>query len=111
MLDAWGDAPEGTIHPEKLDQKGLFSLDIDGAIWKGLHILEARLGDNCMPPQWLADENMWVVIITYLDWKGCHIKLDIIKCEVTNMHVWYAEEHNAIQTAIHEASMYSNGTS
>ncbi|KAF9508066.1 hypothetical protein BS47DRAFT_1366226 [Hydnum rufescens UP504] len=103
ILDAWDDAPRGAIHPEKLDQKGLFSLDVDGAIWKGLHILEAGLGDNCVPPRWLADENMQVAIIAYLDWKGCHAELNIIKCEVANMHVWYAEEHNAIQTVIHEA--------
>ncbi|KAF9508480.1 hypothetical protein BS47DRAFT_1365949 [Hydnum rufescens UP504] len=44
-----------------------------------------------------------VAIITYLDWKGCHAELNIIKREVANMHVWYAEEHDAIQTAIHEA--------
>ncbi|KAF9504342.1 hypothetical protein BS47DRAFT_1401510 [Hydnum rufescens UP504] len=103
MLDAWDDAPRGAICPEKLDQKGLFSLDVDGAIWKGLHILEAGLGDNRAPPRWLADENMRVAIIAYLDWKGCHAKLDIIKREVANMHVWYAEEHDAIQMAIHEA--------
>ncbi|KAF9512191.1 hypothetical protein BS47DRAFT_1394479, partial [Hydnum rufescens UP504] len=29
MLDAWDDAPRGAIRPEKLDRKGLFSLDID----------------------------------------------------------------------------------
>ncbi|KAF9503408.1 hypothetical protein BS47DRAFT_1449953 [Hydnum rufescens UP504] len=46
MLDAWDDAPRGAIRPEKLDRKGLFSLNVDGAIWKGLHILEAGLGDN-----------------------------------------------------------------
>ncbi|KAF9506311.1 hypothetical protein BS47DRAFT_1305406 [Hydnum rufescens UP504] len=110
MLDAWDDAPRGTIRPEKLDRKGLFSLDVDGAIWKGLHILEAGLGDNRVPPQWLADENMWVAIIAYLDWKGCHAELNIIKHEVANMHVWYVEEHDAIQTAIHEAGMHSNDT-
>ncbi|KAF9511852.1 hypothetical protein BS47DRAFT_1467798 [Hydnum rufescens UP504] len=103
MLDAWDDAPRGAIRPEKLDRKGLFSLNVDGAIWKGLHILEAGLGDNRAPPRWLADENMQVAIIAYLDWKGCHAELDIIKREVANMHVWYAEEHDAIQTAIHEA--------
>ncbi|KAF9514376.1 hypothetical protein BS47DRAFT_1392507 [Hydnum rufescens UP504] len=103
MLDNWDDAPPGAIPPKTLDRKGLFSLDIDGVIWKGLHVLEAGLGDDRVPPRWLADENMRVAIITYLDLEGCQVKLDIIKWEVTNIHVWYSEEYNAIRAAIHEA--------
>jgi hypothetical protein len=48
MLDNWDNAPEGTIPPETLDWKGLFSLDINGVIWKGLCVLEAGLGDENM---------------------------------------------------------------
>ncbi|KAF9503325.1 hypothetical protein BS47DRAFT_1309967 [Hydnum rufescens UP504] len=50
MLDAWEEAPHGAIRPEKLDHKGLFSLDVDGVIWKGLCILEVGLGDDHPPP-------------------------------------------------------------
>jgi hypothetical protein len=46
-----------------------------------------------------------VAIIVYLDLEGCQVELDIIKWEVTNIHVWYAEEYNAIQATIHEAGM------
>ncbi|KAF9507817.1 hypothetical protein BS47DRAFT_1303530 [Hydnum rufescens UP504] len=105
MLDNWDNAPQGVIPPKTLDQKGLFSLDLDGVIWKGLHVLEAGLRDNCMPPRWLVDENMRVAIIAYLDSEGCQVKLNIIKQEVTNVHVWYAEEYNAIQATIHKAGM------
>lgn len=105
MLDNWDDAPQGAIQPEVLDRKGLFSLDIDGVIWKGLHVLEAGLGDSRAPPRWLADENMRVAIIAYLDSQGCQAELDIIKREVMNLHVWYAEEYSAIQTAVRDASM------
>ncbi|KAF9510706.1 hypothetical protein BS47DRAFT_1364382 [Hydnum rufescens UP504] len=87
MLANWDDAPQGTIPPKTLDRKGLFSLDVDGVIWK--------------------DKNMRVAIIAYLDLEGCQVKLDIIKQEVTNIHVWYAEEYNAIQAAIHEAETNS----
>jgi hypothetical protein len=106
MLNNWDDAPQGTIQPEILDRKGLFSLDVDGVIWKGLHMLEARLGDDRVPPRWLADENMCVAIIAYLDLQGCQVELGIIQREVTNTHVWYAEEHHSIQTAIHNAGMH-----
>ncbi|KAF9504054.1 hypothetical protein BS47DRAFT_1308825, partial [Hydnum rufescens UP504] len=105
MLDNWDDAPPGAIPPETLDWKGLFSLDINGVIWKGLHVLKAGLGDDHVPPRWLADENMRVAIIAYLDLEGCQVELDIIKWEVTNIHVWYTEEYNAIRAAIHKASM------
>jgi hypothetical protein len=91
-----------------LDRKGLFSLDVDGVIWKGLRILDIGLGDNRPPPRWLADENMRVAIIVYLDLQGCQVELEIIKREVTNMHVWYAEEYEAIQTSIQEASTSLN---
>jgi hypothetical protein len=105
MLDNWDDAPQGAIPPEMLDQKGLFSLDTDSVIWKGLHILETGLGDDCIPPRWLADENMQVAIISYLDLEGCQVELNIIKWEVMNIHVWYAKEYDAIQAIIHNTSM------
>lgn len=108
MLDAWDEAPPGAIRPEILDRKGLFSLDVDSAIWKGLRILEVGLGDNRQPPRWLADESMRVAIIAYLDLQGCRVELEIIRREVTNMHVWYAEEYDAIQTSMQETSAWPN---
>ncbi|KAF9507379.1 hypothetical protein BS47DRAFT_1398721 [Hydnum rufescens UP504] len=80
-----------TLKREKIKTrpKGIVLSRVEGAIWKGLHILEAGLGDN--------------------HWKGCHAESDIIKREVANMHVWYAEEHDAIQMAIHEADLNNLG--
>ena len=79
MLDNWDDAPQGAIPPKMLNQRGLFSLDINGVIWKGLCMLEAGLGNDHVPPRWLADKNMQVAIIAYLDLEGCQVELDIIK--------------------------------
>ncbi|KAF9507830.1 hypothetical protein BS47DRAFT_1246745, partial [Hydnum rufescens UP504] len=90
------DAPQGAVCPEKLNKKGLFSLDVDGAIWKGLQLLEAGLGGDCAPPRWLADENMRLAIVAHLDLQGCKVELNIIAHEVQNMCVWYMEEHLAI---------------
>jgi hypothetical protein len=103
MLDNWVDAPQGAIHPEKLEKKGLFSLDVNGMIWKGLKLLGEGLGNDCAPPRWLADENMHLAIIAHLDFQGCEIELNIIKCEVKNMHVWYTKELLAVKAAIQDS--------
>jgi hypothetical protein len=105
MLDSWDDAPQGAIRPETLDKKGLFSLDVDGAIWKGLRLLEAGLGGDHAPPRWLADEHMRLAIIAHLDFQGCQVELDIIKREVQNMRVWYTEERLAIQSAMRNSGI------
>jgi hypothetical protein len=105
MLNSWDDTPQGTICPEKLNKKGLFSLNTDSAIWKGLWLLEAGLGSDHAPPRWLADEVMCLAIIAHLDFQGCEVELNIIMCEVQNMCIWYTEECLAIQAAMWDAGV------
>lgn len=61
-------APAGAVVPEQIPQGGLWTLDVDDAIWQDIGLSEEL--DTC-PPLWLRDEKIRTGIRNLLDYDRC----------------------------------------
>ncbi|KAG6914035.1 hypothetical protein DXG01_002839 [Tephrocybe rancida] len=63
-----GKAPPGTICPKKLEIKGIFTLNVDDAIWEDLGLDK---GSPAAPLPWLSDEGVRAGIRALLEYDRC----------------------------------------
>lgn len=61
-------APAGAVVPEQIPQGGLWTLDVDDAIWQDIGLLEEL---DSIPPLWLRDEKVRGGIRNLLDYDRC----------------------------------------
>ncbi len=91
-----GRAPHGAICPEKIESSGLFTLDVDDAIWQ-----DVGLNDDASeePPLWLCDANVRSGILAMLDLDRCEEEELHLQHERRAMQDWFLEEWEIVNVA------------
>jgi len=59
-----GRAPHGAIFPKKIESSGLFTLDVDDAVWQDVGLINNGTEE---PPLWLCNANVRSGILAMLD--------------------------------------------
>lgn len=96
-------APAGAVVPDQIPQGGLWTLDVDDAIWQDIGLSEEL--DDC-PPLWLRDEKVRTGIRHLLDYDRC---LEEEARLLTERRV--LQESSREQWAVISAALHSVGSS
>ncbi|KAG6913037.1 hypothetical protein DXG01_010281, partial [Tephrocybe rancida] len=92
-----GKAPPGTICLKKLEIKGIFTLDVDDAIWEDLGLDK---GSPAAPPPWLSDKGVRVGIRALLEYDCCIEEKVRLRHECRSMHFWLSKEWRIVNLAL-----------
>lgn len=88
-LIAQGKAPEGATVPEKVEMAGLFTLDVDDAIWQDVGLADEDLPN---PPLWMCNDDVRRGIKALLEVDRCREEEDRLVHERQALQVWFSEE-------------------
>jgi len=91
-----GRAPHDAICPKKIESSGLFTLNVDDAIWQ-----DVGLNDDASeePPLWLCDANVRSGILAMLDLDRCEEEEFRLQHERRAMQDWFLEEWEIVNVA------------
>ncbi|KAG6807078.1 hypothetical protein H0H92_008863, partial [Tricholoma furcatifolium] len=98
-----GVAPQGAVPPQKIETKGLFTLDVDDSIWQDVGLTEDMGSVNVTPPAWLADERVRNGIKALLEHDRCIEEEERLRHECQSLRVWFVEEWRVINRAMDQA--------
>ncbi|KAG6812422.1 hypothetical protein H0H93_013833, partial [Arthromyces matolae] len=98
-LIAQGKAPPGALPPQNIEMEGLFTLDVDDAIWQDIGLDDESVGD---PPAWLADDSVRDGIKAVLEHDRCVEEASRLRHECRSMRFWMSEEWKVIAAALND---------
>ncbi|KAG6834804.1 hypothetical protein H0H93_007291 [Arthromyces matolae] len=98
-LIARGKALPGALPPQKIEMEGLFTLDVDDAIWQNIG-LDEESGRE--PPAWLAEERVWDGIKALLEHDRCVEEEARLRHECRSLRFWMDEEWKIITAALND---------
>ncbi|KAF7965549.1 hypothetical protein HWV62_42898 [Athelia sp. TMB] len=90
-------APAGAVIPEPIPQGGLWTLDVDDAIWQDIGLSE---DPESVPPLWLRDEKVRSGIRSLLDVDRCLEEENRLKSERRALQESAREQWKVLSTAI-----------
>lgn len=91
-----GHAPRGAICPDKIESSGLFTLDVDDAIWQDVGLNDDGSEE---PPRWLCDADVRNGILAMLDLDRCKEEELRLRHERCAMQEWFSEEWAIVSAA------------
>ncbi|KAJ7215792.1 hypothetical protein GGX14DRAFT_359326 [Mycena pura] len=97
-------APAGSTAPRPIPADRLWQVDVDDEIWQDVG-LDDDAGDT-EPPRWLYDEKVRLGIRAMLELDRCKEEDSRLKMERCAMQEWFAEEWQAVNSAMEQAGMY-----
>ncbi|KAG6809758.1 hypothetical protein H0H92_014854 [Tricholoma furcatifolium] len=100
---AKGVAPPGAVPPHKIETKGLFTLDVDDAIWQDVGLTDDVGSLNLTPPAWLADNSVRDGIRALLEHDRCIEEGERIRHECQSMRLWFMEEWSVVNRGVDRA--------
>ncbi|KAG6849074.1 hypothetical protein H0H93_011490 [Arthromyces matolae] len=96
-LIARGKGLPGALPPQKIEMEGLFTLDVDDAIWQNIG-LDEESGRE--PPAWLAEERVRDGIKALLEHDRCVEEEARLRHECRSLRFWMDEEWKIITAAL-----------
>ncbi|KAJ7204070.1 hypothetical protein GGX14DRAFT_368993 [Mycena pura] len=94
-------APAGSIAPRPIPADRLWQVDVDDEIWQDVG-LDDDTGDTD-PPRWLYDEKIRLGIRAMLELDRCKEEDHRLRTERCAMQEWFAEEWQAVNSAMEQA--------
>lgn len=91
-----GRAPPGTISPRKIPKEGMYTLDVDSAIWDDSGLND---GDAGPVPRWMADVEVRKGIVAWLTSQRCNEELARLQTECVNLRMWAKRQWDDLQRA------------
>ncbi|KAJ2936436.1 hypothetical protein H1R20_g659, partial [Candolleomyces eurysporus] len=89
-------APPHAVAPKQLEREGLFSLDVDDAIWD-----DHGLDDHTQEiPLWLGNQQVKDGIKAFLMKSRCEEEQQYLQREVEGLVKWFMEEWNLIEVSL-----------
>ncbi|KAG6806746.1 hypothetical protein H0H92_006362 [Tricholoma furcatifolium] len=98
-----GVAPRGAIAPQQIETKGIFTLDVDDAIWQDVGLTEDVSSMDLTPPPWLADESVRSGIRAVLELDRCMEEIERLRHECQSLRLWFSEEWEVVNNVIKSA--------